>query len=183
MPDTITRIAHEGYSVLELNKVAFRRTGRIEAQCALDSTQFSKDVPAENGMLLVVDPVAHKVKLPAAATDSVLLNYTSEHVYDERQVGLRNYCTIPGEILPRLGYLEKGDIFTTNCVSFAKGDTFAAESDFWEAVDECAETPMYGCPHTDGSINVSTSATNAVVQVICGTTLPDGQKAIKFYTL
>ena len=50
----LKRLVIDGYGQLEMNQVAYRRDGRIEAQCALDATDF-KDVPAENGMLLAVD--------------------------------------------------------------------------------------------------------------------------------
>lgn len=49
-----------GYGQLELNQVAFPRTGRIEAQCAL-GTDFSEEVPAENGMILAIDKVNRTV--------------------------------------------------------------------------------------------------------------------------
>ena len=176
------RILCDGYGQIELNQVAFRRDGRVEAQCALDTTDFSKAAPAENGMLLRIDSTARKVYLPDAATDKVLLNYSSEHMYDERIPGLKNFCLVPGTFLPRLGYLATGDKFTTNCVSY-DDSTYTAEEDFWTAVAACGTTAMYGCPSTDGSILVSTSSTNAVVRVVKGTTMPDGQKAIQFIAL
>ena len=55
------RFVIDGYGQLELNNVAFRRDGRVEAQCFLDETDFA-DVPAENGMLLAVDRVNRAVK-------------------------------------------------------------------------------------------------------------------------
>ncbi len=45
----LARLVIDGYGQCELNNAAFRRDGRIEAQCALDETDFA-DVPAENGM-------------------------------------------------------------------------------------------------------------------------------------
>lgn len=183
MANTATRIAHEGYGQLELNKVAFRRDGRIEAQCKLDTTDFTEAAPAENGMLLRIDAAKGTVLLPDAATDKVLLNYTTEHMYDERKPGLKNFCLVPGSFLPRLGYLSTGDRYTTNCVSFNLGDDYATEAAFWTAVEAAATTPMYACPSTDGSHFVSASATNAVAQVVKATTMPDGQKAIQFIAL
>ena len=79
------RFKIDGYGQLELNQVAFRRDGRVEAQCALDDTDFAS-VPAENGMLLAVDRVNRKIKFPKSAviaTCPVALNYTTEHMYDE----------------------------------------------------------------------------------------------------
>jgi SepF-like predicted cell division protein (DUF552 family) len=55
------------YGVVELNKVAAVRTGEIEAQYDLDAAVTE----VENGMLLVVDHVAKKVKKATGATDLV----------------------------------------------------------------------------------------------------------------
>ena len=54
------RFVIDGYSQLELNQVAFRRDGRVEAQCALDDTDFAS-VPAENGMLLAVTELTERL--------------------------------------------------------------------------------------------------------------------------
>ena len=190
MANVATRIACDGYAQLELNQVAFRRDGRIEAQSKLKNyvastgeDGFDKAHPAENGMLLVFNAAKREISKPAAATDKVLLNYTTEHMYDERTPGLKNFCLVPGTFLPRLGYLAAGDKYTTNCVSYPLGDTYANEDKFWEAVDAVATTALYACPSTDGSHYVSTSADNAVAKVVKGTTMPDGQKAIQFIAL
>ena len=53
----MARMIIDGYGQVELNNVAFRRDGRIEAQCKPDETDFSQAV-VENGMLLAVDNVA-----------------------------------------------------------------------------------------------------------------------------
>lgn len=178
MANTATRIAHDGYGQLELNQVAFRRDGRIEAQCKLATgIDF-----VENGMLLAVDPVAHTVGYPTA-NGAALLNYSAEHMYDERTPGLKNFKVEKGSFLPRLGYLATGDKFTTNCVSYPKGDTYANEDAFWTAVAACGTTPMYGHASVDGSILVDATAEGAALKVVCGTTMPDGQKAIKFIAL
>ena len=68
----INRLAKNGYGQLELNQVAFRRDGRIEAQCALDATAFAS-VPAENGMVLCVDNVNRVVKLPTSANMCMMI--------------------------------------------------------------------------------------------------------------
>ena len=36
----MARMVIDGYGQVELNNVAFRRDGRIEAQCALDTADF-----------------------------------------------------------------------------------------------------------------------------------------------
>ena len=108
------RFTIDGYGQLELNNVAFRRDGRVEAQCFLDETDF-EDVPAENGMLLAVDRVNRTVKFATDGSLPIALNYTTEHMYDERANALKDFKLERGTFLPRLGYLSVGDLFTTNC--------------------------------------------------------------------
>ena len=40
----MARLTKSGYGQVELNNVAFRRDGRIEAQCKLDATDFASVV-------------------------------------------------------------------------------------------------------------------------------------------
>ena len=69
----IKRFTIDGYGQLELNNVAFRRDGRIEAQSKLDDTDFAT-VPAENGMLLAVDEVNRVVKFDVDGSLPIALN-------------------------------------------------------------------------------------------------------------
>ena len=99
-----------GYGQIELNQCAFRRDGRIEAQCKIEGADY-----VENGMILAIDNTKREVRYPAAGDYMFGLNYTSEHMYDERLVGgLKYYKTDKDSFLPRLGYLAVGDKFTTN---------------------------------------------------------------------
>ena len=103
-----------GYGQIELNQCAFRRDGRIEAQCKIAGADY-----VENGMILAIDNTKHEVRYPAAGDYMFGLNYTSEHMYDERLVGgLKYYKTDKDSFLPRLGYLAVGDKFTTNTVIY-----------------------------------------------------------------
>lgn len=104
-----------GYGQIELNQCAFRRDGRIEAQCKIAGADY-----VENGMILAIDNTKHEVRYPAAGDYMFGLNYTSEHMYDERLVGgLKYYKTDKDSFLPRLGYLAVGDKFTTNTVIYS----------------------------------------------------------------
>lgn len=103
-----------GYGQIELNQCAFRRDGRIEAQCKIEGADY-----VENGMILAIDNTKHEVRYPAASDYMFGLNYTSEHMYDERLAGgLKYYKTDKDSFLPRLGYLAVGDKFTTNTVVY-----------------------------------------------------------------
>ena len=104
-----------GYGQIELNQCAFRRDGRIEAQCKIANADY-----VENGMILAIDNAKREVHYPTANDYMFGLNYTSEHMYDERLVGgLKYYKTDKDSFLPRLGYLAVGDKFTTNTVVYA----------------------------------------------------------------
>ena len=97
----MSRVTIKGYGQIELNNVAFRRDGRIEAQCALYDKEFAKNqaeyvggkIYAENGMILAVDNINRVVRLPGAeAADLPLaINYSTEHLYDERHQGLKDF--------------------------------------------------------------------------------------------
>ena len=108
---SITRLDIKGYGQVELNNVAFRRDGRVEAQCKAVGMEI-----VENGMLLAINSV-NKTVAPATNGDlPIALVYSAEHVYDEK-MGLKNFkLNAEEDYLPRLGYLAVGDKFTTNCV-------------------------------------------------------------------
>ena len=187
----LTRLFKEnGYGQLELNQVAFRRDGRIEAQCALDSA-FSASVPAENGMILAVDNIARKIKFPGEGTDLVALNYTTEHMYDERKNALKDFCLTPEDgFYPRLGYLATGDKFTTNCVCYDASDASdawaASDADAISALEAYATTPVYGKECSAGAILLSGAVDPSALvnlKVIKYTTMPDGTPGIKFQVL
>lgn len=167
----LTKLAKNGYGQLELNFAAFRRNGAIEAQCKLaDGIDF-----VENGMLLAVDRVNRTVGYPTGdADETIALNYTTEHMYDERERGLKYFRLEKNTFLPRLGYIGVADKFTTNTVCY-EGD---------EKTD--LTTFKYGVPCTEegfkGYIKLVAAKpeTGFAVQVIAVTTMPDGQKAVKF---
>ncbi len=164
--------ANYGYGQIELNQVAFRRDGRIEAQCKIaDGIDY-----IENGMILAVDPVKHTVGFSAANTGLYALNYTTEHRYDERDIGLKTFKLDKNTFLPRLGYLATGDKFTTNTVE---------DNDIDVKESLVAGTAVYGEPSGDGYIALTTTKPTGSValQVVEYTTMPDGAPAIKFIAL
>lgn len=182
----VKRFVIDGFGQLELNQVAFPRDGRIEAQCALDETDFAS-VPAENGMLLAVDRVNRAVKFPTSAVIAscpVALNYSAEHMYDERANSLKDFKLERGEFLPRLGFLSKGELFTTNCLCYDDGD-FADDDAVITAAESLATTAMYGGVSDNGAILLSDTAPQAgpVLKAVEKTTMPDGTFGLKFQVL
>ena len=167
----MAHIEKNGYAQLELNNAAFRRSGRIEAQCKIaDGIEY-----LENGMLLAVNNAARQVEFVNEdnAHLPVALNYTTEHMYDNRANALKDFKLVPGSFLPRLGYLGAGDKYTTNCVDY--------NGDLWAAIE--AGTVLYAHAGADGYHLVNTTADGAIAIVIGETTMPDGQKAVKFQAL
>lgn len=185
----IVKLAKDGYGQIELNQVAFRRDGRIEAQCKLDTTQFPADgtVVAENGMLFAIDRVTRTLKKATAAlaaTQVIGINYSAEHMYDERYLGLKNFALTSNDFLPRLGYLAVGDKFTTNTICYDEG-TYAD----MDAVQTALEggTIVYAGIATDGSgywqLVSSAPSAGPVAQVVEVHTMPDGQVGLMLHVI
>jgi hypothetical protein len=170
-----------GYGQVELNNVAFRRDGRIEAQCALDTADFA-NVPAENGMILRVKKADHKICFAdaSAANQLYALNYSTEHMYDERKPGLKNFkLEAENDFLPRVGYLAAGDLWTTNCVDLGSYASVGA------VASALASGAVYAAVGTQGAVVLDSAAPSVgpVIQVIKKTTMPDGQDAFQLQVL
>ena len=165
----LTKLAKNGYGQLELNFAAFRRAGNIEAQCKLaDGIDF-----VENGMLLAVDRKNRTVGYPTGAEGEVIaLNYTTEHTYDERERGLKHFKLDKNTFLPRLGYISVADKFTTNTVCY-DGDENTDLTTF-KYGKACATEGF------EGYIELTNTRTGACLEILAVTTMPDGQKAVKF---
>lgn len=163
----LVKLEKDGYGQLELNFAAFRRNGAIEAQCKIaDGIDY-----LENGMLLAVDRATRTVGYPKGEEGEIIaLNYTTEHMYDEREKGLKHFKLDKNTFLPRLGYIGVADKFTTNTVCYDDG----AEIDTYKFGKPCATEGF------EGYIELTTDREGAYVQVLAVTTMPDGQKAVKF---
>ena len=160
-----------GYGQIELNQCAFRRDGRIEAQCKIEGADY-----VENGMILAIDNTKREVRYPAAGDYMFGLNYTSEHMYDERLVGgLKYYKTDKDSFLPRLGYLAVGDKFTTNTVVYA--DTLTLTN----AVYGYVKAGDNGYIRLSAEKPTDAIAEAPLLRVIdAKATMPNGAPAVKF---
>lgn len=178
-------IVRNGYGQLELNRVAFRRDGRVEAQVPYDVSTDGQVY--ENGMVVIIETTAAgKVAKVGTIEDGDLYGivYTSEELYDSRKPGLKNFGVVVEDgkakgpegydVYPRIGFLSAGDVFTTNTVvktdDFAMGDTVkVAATGEWTKVTAAGEDEGEGAGTGAGPIGV-------VNQVY---TMPDGQPAIE----
>lgn len=165
-----------GYGQLELNQVAFRRDGRIEAQAPLaDGIDY-----VENGMLLVVNPMNHTIELPTNENilmGTIALHYSAEHMYDNRANSLKDFALEAHSFLPRLGYLSVGDKYTTNTVRH-NCDTDAI---LFDAIR--SGTVFFAHPHKSGYHYLNENPVGAIAVAIRVTTMPDGQNAIMFQVI
>lgn len=172
-----TRLAIDGNGQIELNNVAFRRDGRIEAQCKLS-------VAAENGMILAVDTAKREVRLPKAEGEDCPLAvvYTSEHLYSDREDGLKNFINKEGSY-PRMGYPAIHDIWTTNTIGYDSSE-FASNDAVVAAIKNAGKTALYGKVGAEGVVTLTaTKPTSGLCfKVATGMgagSMPDGQVGVK----
>lgn len=166
----MAKITRKGYGQLELNQVAFRRDGHVEAQTPYEIPEGNTTY--ENGMILVIDKAKGVVR-KGVDGDLYGIVYTSEEMYDNNKA-LKNFGVevVNGEIngtdgfnvLPRLGILTPGDVFTTNTVDgsdFTKG-----AKAYISATGEISTTEQTAGP--------------VLIVEEDKATMPDGQPAIRF---
>lgn len=172
-----TRLAINGNGQIELNNVAFRRDGRIEAQCKLS-------VAAENGMILAVDTAKREVRLPKAEGENCPLAvvYTSEHLYSDREDGLKNFINKEGSY-PRMGYPAIHDIWTTNTIGYDSSE-FTSNNAVVAAIKNAGKTALYGKVGAEGVVTLTaTKPTSGLCfKVATGMgagSMPDGQVGVK----
>lgn len=188
----LKRFTIDGYGQIELNQCAFRRDGRIEAQCALDPEKFAKNqaenvagkVYAENGMILAVDNINRVIRLPGAEAKGLPLaiNYSTEHLYDERRQGLKDFYLPAGTFYPRLGYLSRGDKFTTNCLCY-ESDEFTDDETLIQALEKIKEAKVYAKHSELGAIQLTKNEADAEMLVVKYYTMPDGQPGVKLQVI
>lgn len=182
----LQKIEKYGYGQLELNLVAFRRTGRVVAQYKAGTTftgATGDDRYLENGMLLKVDGAKRCVdKADPAEGDIFALNYSTEHMYDEREYRYADFrLNSTDDFYPRLGYLDLGDKFTTNALCYDDTE-YTSEALAIKALEACKTAPIYGGACENGYIKISATLPTAgpALRVIEYYTMPDGQPGVKF---
>jgi len=180
----MTRFPLQEYASLELNQVAFPKTGMVVSQTPL-GTAFTKDAPCENGMWVVADKAAGAINPPAAATDKPIgIVYTTEKEYDIFHYGLKTFGRKVAGDYPRVGIFGLGDTVTTNCLQYNES-TYSTFADLEEALKaaEAGTTPMYVVA-TAGSgvptLTTSKPASGTYGKVVKYYTVPNGEKGVKY---
>ena len=108
------------YSIVELTKVASRKTGEIEAQCKL-SSDFAKDgiKALENGAIVYINAANDEIVKAydeATCVNAKYLHFSNPRRYEDGKTGMENfrYETSDDKVLPRLFKLTAGDLFFTD---------------------------------------------------------------------
>lgn len=108
------------YSIVELTKVASRKTGEIEAQCKL-AEEFKKDgiKALENGAIVYIKADTDEIVSAydeATCVNAKYLHFSNPRRYEDGKTGMENfrYETSDDKYLPRLFKLTAGDLFFTD---------------------------------------------------------------------
>jgi hypothetical protein len=171
-------VATGKYAVCETPDLAARKIGGsfLKNQYELDGTDFAT-IKAENGMLLAVDEVGKKVKLPTNATTYSYLHCSPVKDYEGK--GKDTVAVGRNELLPAMYKLSVGDTIITNAVKYDDG-VYANVAAIAAAING---TTVFGAPNADGYIRVAAAAggSDAVsLKALSVTTLANGTSAIKF---
>lgn len=108
------------YSIVELTKVASRKTGEIEAQCKL-AEEFKVDgiKALENGAIVYIKADTDEIVSEydeATCVNAKYLHFSNPRRYEDGKSGMENfrYETSDDKYLPRLYKLTAGDLFFTD---------------------------------------------------------------------
>jgi len=176
------RFPLEQYASLELNQVAFSKTGMVVSQTPLGA-EFTAAAPCENGMWVLADKAVGTIGSAAAVTDTPIgIVYTAEKEYDDAHYGLKTFGRKIAGDYPRVGILGLGDTVTTNCLQYDESE-FATEKDLIDALNDIDTTPIYvglvaGSPVP--KLSATKPAAGPVGKVTKFYTVPNGEKGVKY---
>ena len=178
----MTRFPLEQFASLELNQVAFPKTGMVVSQTPLGA-EFTAQAPCENGMWVLADKSKGTIDSAAAVTDKPIgIVYTAEKEYDMNHYGLKTFGRkIEGDY-PRVGILGLGDTVTTNCLQYDTQE-FATVAALETALNAAATTPVYvaivaGSPVP--KLTKTKPGSGIYGKVTKYYTVPNGEKGVKY---
>lgn len=170
------------YATLELNQVAFPKTGMVVSQVPLGD-EFTLNAPCENGMWVVADKARGFIGAPAAATDSPIgIVYTAEKEYDPSHYGLQTFGRKTAGDYPRVGIFSLGDTVTANCLQYDESD-FADEEALFAALNDIANNPLYVGIEAGSAVPklVKTAPASGIyAKVVKFYTVPNGERGVKY---
>ena len=172
------------YASLELNQVAFPKTGMVVSQTPLGAV-FTRQTPCENGMWVVGDKAAGAINPPTAATSAPIgIVYTTEKEYDDYHMGLQRFGRKVAGDYPRVGIFGLGDTVTTNCLQYDDTETgFTTLALLDTTLAAHATTPVYVVPVAGSPVPKLTKtkpASGTYGKVTKYYTVPNGEKGVKY---
>ena len=186
------RFPLEQYASLELNQVAFSKTGMVVSQTPLGS-EFTAANPCENGMWVLADKAVGTIGSAAAVTDTPIgIVYTAEKEYDDAHYGLKTFGRKIAGDYPRVGIFSLGDTVTTNCLQYdetefaavtTSGSEKTSDEVLFDALKACDTTPVYVCLVADSPVpKLTGTKPNAGIygKVTKFYTVPNGEKGVKY---
>ncbi len=195
---SMKRFPCEQYASLELNQVAFPKTGMVVSQTPLGEA-FTKEHPCENGMWVVGDKAAGAINAPAAATDKPIgIVYTTEKEYDIFHYGLKTFGRKIAGDYPRVGLFGIGDTVTTNCLQYddtefaavtTTGSEKTSDEVLFTALEAIDTTPLYVVPGVAATeayakavpkITATKPNSGIYAKVVKFYTVPNGEKGVKY---
>ena len=178
------------YASLELNQVAFPKTGMVVSQTPLGPKFVVGDGKygvCENGMWVVADKAAGIIDAPAAATSSPIgIVYTTEKEYDMMHYGLQRFGRKVAGDYPRVGIFGLGDTVTTNCLQYDDSE-FANEAALWAALEKdlsVAANALYVVAVAGSPVpkltKTNPNGSGTYAKVVKYYTIPNGGKGVKY---
>lgn len=192
MASNLKRFPLEQYATLELNQVAFPKTGMVVSQTPLGA-EFTEDAPCENGMWVLADKSKGTIGSAAAVTDTPIgIVYTAEKEYDNAHYGLKTFGRKIAGDYPRVGILGLGDTVTTNCLQYdttefaavtTTGSEKTSDEVLFDALKAWQTTPVYvalvaGSPVP--KLTASKPASGIYGKVTKFYTVPNGEPGVKY---
>ena len=164
------------YPQLEINRAAFLKNGEVVSQLPL-SADFSEEDLCFNGMWVDANKANHEIKPAAEVTAMYGIVYTTEKEWNPQVLGLKHFAQKEGDY-PRVGIMQRGDTFTTNCFDMGEYDSPEAIKEALEAEEEMYIIPVAG--EAMPSLAKAAPAEGLYGQVIKYYTMPNGEPAIKY---
>ena len=179
---SMQRFPLEQYATLELNQVAFPKTGMVVSQTPLGS-EFTAEHPCENGMWVCADK--SRGFIGSADEDYMTpigIVYTAEKEYDIFHYGLKTFGRKVAGDYPRVGLLGVGDTVTTNCLQYDTNN-FADDEALEAALEAIDTTPLYvgikaGSPVPE--ILKAAPGNGIYGKIVKYYTVPNGEKGVKY---
>ena len=193
----LKRFPLEQYATLELNQVAFPKTGMVVSQTPL-GPKFVEGGSGnygvcENGMWVLADKSKGVIDAAAAVTDTPIgVVYTAEKEYDNAHYGLKTFGRKVAGDYPRVGILGLGDTMTTNCLQYddsefaavtTTGSEKTSDEVLFDALKAWQTTPIYvtlvaGSPVP--KLTATKPASGTYGKVTKFYTVPNGEPGVKY---